>query len=73
VLWGRNAKKIAHRWADFYVIRNYNDLITHLPPAVFGYFHVGKRVDIGDKGKYNMIDAHRPENYLIELKNSKLF
>ncbi len=72
VLWGRNARKIAHRWADFYVIRNYNDLITHLPPAVFGYFHVGKRVDIGVKGKYNMIDAHRPENYLIELKKGML-
>lgn len=68
VLWGINAKKIAHRWDNFTVIRNIDDLITHLPPFSFGYFHVGKLIEIGEKGKYNKIDAHRPENYLVELR-----
>lgn len=68
VLWGRNARKIAHRWQNFLLIRNIDDLITHLPPAFFGYFHVGSLIKIGEKGKYTKIDAHRPESYLIELK-----
>lgn len=68
VLWGNNARKIAHRWENFMLIRNIDDLITHLPPRFFGYFHVGSLLKIGEKGKYNKIDAHRPENYLIELE-----
>ena len=50
------------------MIRNIDDLITHLPPFLFGYFHVGKLIETGEKGKYNKIDAHRPENYLVELR-----
>ena len=73
VLWGKNARRITHRWRNFMLIRNIDDLITHLPPKFLGYFHAGKLFEIGKKGKYNKIDAHRPENYLIELKNSKLF
>ena len=68
VLWGKNAKKIAHMWQDFTLIRNIDDLITHLPPRVLGYFHIGKLMEIGEKGKYNRIDAHRPQSYLIELE-----
>ena len=67
VLWGVNAKKIAHRWDNFTVIRNIDDLISHLPPFLFGYFHVGRLLEIGEEGKYSKIDAHRPENYLTEL------
>ncbi len=68
VLWGKNARKIKHRWGNFLMIRNIDDLITHLPPAIFGYFHIGKLIEIGEKGKYTKIDAHRPENYLKELE-----
>lgn len=67
VLWGKNARKIAHRWDNFTLIRNIDDLITHLPPALFGYFHIGKLLEIGERGKYTRIDAHRPESYLKEL------
>lgn len=68
VLWGKNAKKIAHRWQNFMLIRNIDDLITHLPPKFLGYFHAGKLFEIGKKGKYNKIDAHKPQSYLIELE-----
>ena len=68
VLWGKNAKGLAHRWENFIRIKNIDDLITHLPPSLFGYFHVGKLLKIGSKGKYSKIDAHRPESYLKELK-----
>ena len=72
VLWGKNARKIAHRWDNFSLIKNIDDLITHLPPALLGYFHIGTIYKIGKKGKYTKIDAHRPENYLKELKLASL-
>ena len=55
-------------WEHFTVVRNRGDLITHLPPAVFGYSHVGKLLNIGHLGKYSPIKAHYSKNYLRELK-----
>lgn len=69
VLWGVRTKRLAQRWGRFLVIRNINDLVTHLPPAVFGFSHVGELLEIGERRKYGMIDAHRPENILAELYN----
>ena len=65
VLWGR----IPHReiWDSFTVIRNLNDIVTHVPPACWGYRHVGHTLQIGEKGRYSSVDAHRPENILREL------
>ncbi len=65
VLWGRVPKG---RWERFMVVRNLDDLVTHLPPAIFGYTHVGQLLEIGQKGTYTASDAHRPENILKELK-----
>lgn len=65
VLWGR----IPHAacWDRFTVIRNLNDIVTHVPPALLGYRHVGRLLEIGERGKYSPTDAHRPENILREL------
>ena len=74
IIWGLYTKKIKERWENFTVIRNDNDIITRLPPALLGYTHVGKMLTIGKKGKYNKIQAHFPENYhteLIEYEKSK--
>ena len=67
VLWGIKTGKHREIWKNFTVIKNIDDLITHLPPAFFGYFHVGEILKIGEKGKYSSIDAHRPESYTTEL------
>jgi len=67
VIWGVTLPSIAKRWERFVVIRNLNDLVTHLPPACLGYRHVGTVKEIGVRGKYSMIDAHRPENIEREL------
>lgn len=56
------------RLFGFTVIRNLDDLVTHLPPRLFGYSHVTKPLTIGSRGKYTAIDAHRDENYRRELK-----
>lgn len=64
-----NVKNEAARWKNFYVIRNLDDIVTHLPPSVTGYKHKGRIYEIGKSGKYSGIDAHRAENYLFELEN----
>lgn len=68
VLWGLKSFLIRKRWNSFTVIRNIDDIVTHLPPALFGYLHAGTLLKIGAKGKYSGIDAHRPESILSELK-----
>ena len=68
VLWGRISKDLRKRWDRFTVIRNQNDIVTHLPPAAFGFSHVGGMLVIGEKGKYSSIGAHYAENILAELK-----
>ena len=58
---------LRERWRGFYVIRNIDDLVTHLPPSILGYRHVGEIIEIGERGRYSRLDAHRQENYLISL------
>lgn len=67
VIWGIPSACLKERWDRFTVIRNLDDIVTHLPPAFLGYTHVGKLLEIGQRGKYSGIDAHRPENILVEL------
>lgn len=63
--WVRSALKA--RWENFFVVRNQNDIVTHAPPVLLGFRHVGTVITIGKKGTYGRFDAHRPENYLTEL------
>ncbi len=72
VLWGLKTKEHEKIWTNFTVIKNIDDLITHLPPSALGYFHVGNMIEIGARGRYSMIDAHRPESYRRELIKSGL-
>ncbi len=66
VIWGFPNKRVKARFKGFIVIRNKRDIVTHLPPAIFGFRHY-KVKTIGD-GSYNSIDAHRPESYIKELE-----
>ena len=68
VFWGIPTKALKQRWKYFSVIRNIDDIITHLPPAFLGFSHVGKMVKIGARGKYSSIQAHYAENILKELR-----
>lgn len=68
VVFGRISKDISSRWENFTVVRNIDDIVTHLPPAAFGFSHVGVMLEIGQRGKYSKIDAHRAESILAELK-----
>ena len=68
VLYGCASGEVAKRWERFYVVRNLNDLVTHLPPRAWGFCHAGNLVEIGAEGRYSSIDAHRPEHYRAELQ-----
>lgn len=68
VVWGPLPKEVKERWKGFTVVRNIDDMVTHLPPAGLCYRHVGRLLEIGKKGTYSDIDAHRAENIMKELK-----
>jgi hypothetical protein len=70
VIYG-HAPREKERWNSFFVVRNLDDIVTHLPPAILGYRHVGKMINVGKWGKYSRIDAHKSENYLRELELGK--
>ena len=70
VVWGI-VNGEGERWRNFYMIRNVGDVVTHLPPRALGYRHVGNLIEIGASEKYNGIDAHRAENYILELENAQ--
>ena len=68
VVHGRLKRSICERFKHFYIIRNCRDIVTHLPPAVFGFHHVGNILHIGKKAKYGPVESHKSENYIRELK-----
>lgn len=61
---------LERRLAHFITIRNASDLVTHLPPAIFGFRHINLTV-VGEKGKYSCIEAHTPQAYLEALRPIK--
>ncbi|MCH5152981.1 MAG: lipase family protein [Clostridiales bacterium] len=68
VLWGKLPEKLQARFTNFTVVRNCRDIVTHLPPVLFGFHHVGNLLHIGKDANYNSIDSHRAENYLTSLR-----
>ncbi len=69
VIWGPLGKKVRERFDGFVAIRCGRDIVTHVPPAIFGYWHPYLcRIDTEKAMGFNAIDAHRPESYLEILK-----
>ncbi len=61
-------KELKPRWQKFFIIRTNNDIVTHCPPAVFGYCHVSNILKVkGDtklvKKKWipKCVKSHYPE------------
>ena len=67
VLWGYVPKAVRERISAFVTVRNVPDIVTHLPPKVFGYRDINI-TEIGEKGKYKPIKAHYSSAYIEELK-----
>jgi hypothetical protein len=64
VVWGFMGKAVKKRFEGFMVIRNKRDIVTHVPPAIFGYRHPSAILKLDDGVPCNSIDAHRPEEYI---------
>lgn len=61
VLWGPVPKAVKERLADFHVVRNGHDLVTHLPPLILGYRQMGRLEKVGKSA--GLIEDHYPDAY----------
>lgn len=71
-------EELKERWKNYLVIRCNNDLVTHCPPAIFRYCHVGSMIKI--KGDTSLVDSkwipkcvksHYPDVVYNALLNSE--
>ncbi len=67
VFWGVRVPAVLQRWERFTVVHNIDDIVSHLPPSILGYSHVGQLLRIGAAGKYSPVEAHLAKNILREL------
>jgi len=51
-------EELKERWATFTVVRTNNDIVTHCPPRLFGFCHVGSILEI--KGDNNLVEKNLP-------------
>ena len=64
---------LKQRWEHFTIIRNKNDIVTHCPPAIFGFCHVNKVTKIGkgistkDYKRPHCVGAHYPDKVYESL------
>lgn len=61
-------KELRERWEHFILFRNDNDIVTHVPPKLFAFTHVGNVFHIGRGRKFSPIKSHYPQNVLSSLK-----
>ena len=51
---------------------NYDDIVTHLPPQILGYKHVGEVVDLTPKGHYKQAKRWYDRNVLPHMEGEIL-
>ena len=66
VLWGFASKAVKERFKGFVVVRNGHDIVTHMPPVIFGFRHVGEVKKIGYVSA-GCVRDHTPGEYLESL------
>lgn len=55
----RVPEKLRERWADYFVVKTNEDIVTHCPPWVLGYRHVG--TVLGAKGDTSLVKNRLPK------------
>lgn len=78
VFWGIVPKSVKHRFKHFYVIKKGRDIVTHVPPRIFGFKHISPIISIGEYSMFTYVKKfflllfgildHYPEEYLNNLK-----
>lgn len=66
VLWGFPSKAVRERFKGFVVVRNGHDIVTHMPPAIFGFRHMGEIEKVGYVSA-GCVRDHAPDEYLESL------
>ena len=66
VVWGPVPREVKKRMVDFVVIRNGGDIVTHVPPRIFGFRHIGKVEKVGKP--VSPFEDHFPSAYRNALK-----
>ena len=67
VIWGFPKKPVRERLKGFLMVRNKKDIVTHVPPAIFGYRHPYYVLKTDDGRRTNSVIAHTPEEYTKAL------
>lgn len=65
VFWGFARKAVRERFKGFVVVRNGRDLVTHVPPVLFGFHHICDVVEIGES--LGLIADHYQNRYICGL------
>ena len=58
---------LKERWKNFRLIRNHTDIVTHVPPFIFGYTHVEEIIKIKRQSFYCFVKAHMWQNVMESL------
>ena len=69
--WGfKINKSVKERWENFHPIRNENDIVTHVPPSLFGFVHVNEVIHVHG-GYEHVFDASTKKgafiNFLLKI------
>ena len=59
----RIPKELKERWRNLYVFRNGKDIVTHLPPALLLFKHVGTLIKIGQKRDHIVKEGYIGQNF----------
>lgn len=64
------SKEVRTRFTQFYRIKNKEDIVTRVPPAILGYKHVGQEIVLKQRAKrpkgcnlFRWLSGHSPEMY----------
>ena len=71
VYWGPIRKRVRERFNCCFVLRNGIDLVTMLPPVLFGFRHICPVIPIGKKS-LGLIKDHYPNRYTEALQAEEL-
>lgn len=81
IFFGRMKKELKERWNMFFPIRSNNDIVTHVPPRLFGFRHVNKVTTfsgtplIRQKGEEKWprcVVSHTASNYIQNIEKGKI-
>lgn len=82
IFFGHMKKELKERWELFFPIRSNNDIVTHVPPRLFGFRQVNKVTTFsgtplirqtGEEKWPKCVVSHTASNYIQNIKDGKIF